>query len=160
MDRANVEDLVATMQDSTDDNDAGRISSSCFQNSAAQDLPLDDLRNSLSCLAGKDERAKDFLSSLVYAGSKGRQQQGLGSVSVGSNSGTARRTFFTSYKKGQKEEKAAVGKQRQQSPLSSWIGKQLLGQNISKRHLEKDGKLTMMEGYPHGLLAIPSDGYA
>ncbi len=51
MDRANVEDLVATMQDSTDDNDASRrtfFSSSCFLNSAAQELPLDDLRNSLS----------------------------------------------------------------------------------------------------------------
>ena len=57
---------------------------------------------------------------------------------------------------GQKETMAVVGKQRQ-SPLSSWIGKQLLGQNIPKRHLDKDGKLTMMEGYPHGLLAIPSD---
>jgi hypothetical protein len=60
---------------------------------------------------------------------------------------------------GQKETMAVVGRQRQ-SPLSSWIGKQLLGQNIPKRHLDKDGKLTMMEGYPHGLLAIPSDGYA
>jgi hypothetical protein len=56
-------------------------------------------------------------------------------------------------------QKAVVGKQRQ-SPLSSWIGKQLLGQNIPRRHLDKDGKLTMMEGYPHGLLAIPSDDYA
>ncbi len=60
---------------------------------------------------------------------------------------------------GQKERMAVIGKQRQ-SPLSSWISKQLLGQNIPKRHLDKDGKLTMMEGYPHGLLAIPSDGYA
>jgi hypothetical protein len=61
--------------------------------------------------------------------------------------------------KGQNETKTVVGKQRQ-SPLSSWIGKQLLGQNIPKRHLDKDGKLMMMEGYSHGLLAIPSDGYA
>ena len=59
----------------------------------------------------------------------------------------------------QMERMAVIGKQRQ-SPLSSWIGKQFLGQNIPKRHLDKDGKLTMMEGYPHGLLAIPSDGYA
>jgi hypothetical protein len=44
--------------------------------------------------------------------------------------------------KGQKEAKTIVGKQRQ-SPLSSWIGKQLLGRNIPKRHLDKDGKLTM-----------------
>jgi hypothetical protein len=26
--------------------------------------------------------------------------------------------------------------------------------------LDKDGKLQMMENYPHGLLAIPSDGYS
>ena len=60
---------------------------------------------------------------------------------------------------GQEKAMAVSGKQRQ-SQLSSWIGKQLLGQNIPKRHLDKDGKLTMMEGYPHGLLTIPSDGYA
>jgi hypothetical protein len=48
-------------------------------------------------------------------------------------------------------------KQRQ-SPLSSWIGKQLLGQQIPKRYLDGDGNLQMMQGYPHGLLAIPSDG--
>ena len=26
--------------------------------------------------------------------------------------------------------------------------------------MDKDGKLQMMENYPHGLLAIPSDGYS
>jgi hypothetical protein len=52
MDRSNIEALVATMQDSTEDNDASRrdfFSSSCFLNSAAQELPLDELRNSLAC---------------------------------------------------------------------------------------------------------------
>jgi hypothetical protein len=29
-------------------------------------------------------------------------------------------------------------------PLSSWIGKQLIGQNIPKRHLDKDGKLMLV----------------
>jgi hypothetical protein len=53
---------------------------------------------------------------------------------------------------------AVTAKQRQ-SPLS-WIGKQLLGQKIPKRYLDKEGKLQMMQGYPHGLLAIPSDGYS
>ncbi len=52
-----------------------------------------------------------------------------------------------------------VGKQRQ-SPLSSWIGKQLVGQKVPNKYLDKDGHLQMMEGYPHGLLAIPSDGYS
>jgi hypothetical protein len=54
---------------------------------------------------------------------------------------------------------ASTVKQRQ-SPLSSWIGKQLLGQKIPKRYLDKEGNLQMMQGYPHGLLAIPSDGYS
>jgi hypothetical protein len=36
-----------------------------------------------------------------------------------------------------------------------------LGYFPKKEHLDKDGKLmTMMEGYPHGLLAIPYDGYS
>jgi hypothetical protein len=54
----------------------------------------------------------------------------------------------------------AVATKQRQSPLSSWIGKQLLGQKIPKRHLDKDGNLQIMQGYPHGLLAIPSDGYS
>ncbi len=54
----------------------------------------------------------------------------------------------------------AVATKQRQSPLSSWIGKQLLGQKISKRYQNKDGNLQMMHGYPHGLLAIPSDGYS
>jgi hypothetical protein len=58
-----------------------------------------------------------------------------------------------------RKQDTGVGKQRQ-SPLSSWIGKQLLGQNIPKKHLDNEGKLQMMEHYPHGLLAIPSDGYS
>ena len=41
-----------------------------------------------------------------------------------------------------KDEKAdsSTGKQRQ-SPLSSWIGKQLQGQKIPKRYLDKEGNL-------------------
>ncbi len=54
---------------------------------------------------------------------------------------------------------AGVDKQRQ-SPLSFWIGKQLLGQVIPKKHLDKDGNLQMMENYPQRLLAILSDGYS
>ncbi len=54
----------------------------------------------------------------------------------------------------------AVAARQRQSPLSSWIGKQLLGQKIPKRYLDKVGNLQMMQGYPHGLLAIPSDEYS
>ncbi len=43
------------------------------------------------------------------------------------------------------------------SPLASWIGKQLDGQIIPKRHLDENGLLsTVLDGYPNGLLAIPS----
>jgi hypothetical protein len=43
------------------------------------------------------------------------------------------------------------------SPLASWIGKQLNGQIISKRHLDENGLLsTILDGYPNGLLAIPA----
>ncbi len=59
----------------------------------------------------------------------------------------------------QRKQDTGVDKQRQ-SPLSSWIGKQLLGQVIPKKHLDKDGNLQMIENYPQGLLAIPSDGYS
>ncbi len=41
---------------------------------------------------------------------------------------------------------SSTGKQRQ-SPLSSWIGKQLLGQKIPKRYLDKEGNLQMMQGF-------------
>jgi hypothetical protein len=54
----------------------------------------------------------------------------------------------------------AVATKHRQFPLSSWIGKQLLGQKIPKRYLDKEGNLQTMQGYPHGLLAIPSDGYS
>ncbi len=35
----------------------------------------------------------------------------------------------------------------------------MVGQKVPNKYLDKDGHLQMMEGYPHGLLAIPSDGY-
>ena len=42
------------------------------------------------------------------------------------------------------------------NPLSSWIGKQLVGQTIPKHHLDENGILsTILEGFPNGLLAIP-----
>jgi hypothetical protein len=58
MDRSNVEDLVAIVQDSTENNDASRrtfSSSSCFLNSAGQELHIDELRNSLSCQEAMNE---------------------------------------------------------------------------------------------------------
>jgi hypothetical protein len=58
------------------------------------------------------------------------------------------------------EKVEAVSAKQRQSLLSSWIGKQLLGQKIPKRYLNGEGNLQMMQGYPHSLLAIPSDGYS
>ncbi len=65
----------------------------------------------------------------------------------------------TKAKASQRKQDTGVDKEHQ-SPLSSWIGKQLLGQVIPKKHLDKDGNLQIMENYPHGLLAILSDGYS
>jgi hypothetical protein len=48
------------------------------------------------------------------------------------------------------QKEVVVGKQRQ-FPLSSWIVKQLVGQKVPNKYLDKDGHLQMMEGYPHGL---------
>ena len=59
-----------------------------------------------------------------------------------------------------KEKVDAVATKQRQSPLSSWIGKQLLGQKIPKRYLDGDDNLQTMQGYPYGLLAIASDGYS
>jgi hypothetical protein len=62
-------------------------------------------------------------------------------------------------KSSQRKQDTGVDKQRQ-SHLSTWIGEQLKGQIIPKKHLDKEGNLQMMKNYPHGLLAIPSDGYS
>jgi hypothetical protein len=43
------------------------------------------------------------------------------------------------------EKEVVVGKQRQ-SPLSSWIGKQLVGQKVSNKYLDKDGHLITNDG--------------
>jgi hypothetical protein len=171
MDRSNVEDLIAMMQDSTEDNEASSRTFSpsfCLLNSTGQEFPMDRLRNSLSCQEAISEPRNSFLLLLYSKEAKmanrkeldrpvwvqTRAQQGDYSCVLKLPEQKRKRKD-----KGPKEAKVVIGKQRQ-SPLSSWIDKQLLGQIIPKRHLDKDGKLTMMEGYPHGLLAIPSDGYA
>jgi hypothetical protein len=69
MDRSNVEDLVAIMQDSTEDNDASsRVfsSSPCFLNSTGKELPMDGLRNSLSCQEAMSEPGNSSLL-LLYS---------------------------------------------------------------------------------------------
>jgi hypothetical protein len=101
MNRSNVEDLVANMQDSTDDNDASRSTfflSYCFLNSAAQGLPLGELRNSLSWQETMSEPRNSSLLLLYskeakVANSKELDRPVWAQASVGSNACTARRTF-------------------------------------------------------------------
>jgi hypothetical protein len=159
MDRSNVEDYVAIMQDSTEGYDASRrtfSSFSCFLNGAVQELPLDELRNSLSFQEAMSEPRN---SSLLFLYSKEAEVANVNELdrlvwvqTRAQYGGPSPALKLSKQKrkrkdKGQKEAKTAVGKHRQ-PPLSSWIGKQLLGQNIPKRHLDKDGKLMMMERYP------------
>jgi hypothetical protein len=129
---------------------------------------MDELRNSLSWQEAMSEPRNSSLLLLYSKEAKVANSKGLDRPMLvqtrAQQGGSSPVTRLPEQKrkrkdKAQKEMKMVVGKQRQ-SPLSSWIGKQLIGQNIPKRHLDKDGKLMMMEGYPHGLLAIPSDGYA
>jgi hypothetical protein len=157
------------MQDFTEDNEASSrtfFSSPCFLNSAGQGLPMDGPRKSLSCQEAMSEPRNSSLLLLYSKEAKVANRKELDRpvwVQTRAQQGEPSRVLKLPEQKrkrkdkGQKEARVAVGKQRQ-SPLSSWIGKQLLGQNIPKRHLDKDGKLTMMDGYPYGLLAIPSDG--
>jgi hypothetical protein len=157
MDRSNLEDLVAIMQDSVEDKEASsRILSfsPCFLNSAGQKSPTDGLRNSPFWQETMSEPRNPSRIFLYLQEAKAANRKELDRpvwvqtrAQQGEPSSTSRLPEQRRKRKnmGQKETKAVVGKQRQ-FPLSSWIGKQLLGQNVPKRHLDKDGKLTMMEG--------------
>jgi hypothetical protein len=171
MDRSNLEDLVAMLQDPTEDEGARSTTlslSPCLLNSAGHESNTEDLRGSLGWQEAMGKPRNPSLISLYLQEAKAANKRELDRpvwVQTRAQQGeSASATKFPEQKRkrknvGQKEKTAVVGKQRQ-SPLSSWIGKQLLGQNIPRKHLDEDGKLTMMEGYPHGLLAIPLDGYA
>jgi hypothetical protein len=173
MDRSNLEDLVAIMQDLAEYEGARSATlsfSPCLLNSAGQEYNTEDLRDSLGWQEAMGEPRNPSLISLylqeakaankkerdrpVWVQTRAQQGEPAGTMKLPEQKQKRKRKAMV-----QMERMAVIGKQRQ-SPLSSWIGKQFLGQNIPKRHLDKDGKLTMMEGYPHGLLAIPSDGYA
>jgi hypothetical protein len=171
MDRSNVEDLVAVMQDSDEDESASSRTlsfSSCFLNNAGQESRTEGRRESRCWQEAMGELRNPSLiflySQVAKIANKKQMDRPVWVQTRAQHGEPANKTKLPVQKRkrksmGQKGMKAVVGKQRQ-SPLSSWIGKQLLGQNIPKRHLDKDGKLMMMEGYSHGLLAIPSDGYA
>ncbi len=171
MDRSNVEDLIAMMQDPAEDEGARSTTlsfSPCLLNSAGPESNTEDLRGSLGWQEAMSKPRNPSLISLYLQEAKAANKKELDRpvwVQTRAQQGEPTSTTKLPEQKqkrkamGQKETMAVIGKQRQ-SPLSSWISKQLLGQKIPKRHLDKDGKLMTMEGYPHGLLAIPSDGYA
>jgi hypothetical protein len=138
---------------------AGFSLSSCLLNSTAQGSPLDERRNPLSwqetiseprnssllLLYSRKAKLANYKESDTPVLVQTRAQRGEPSSDMRLPKQKRKRKD-----KRQNEAEVVVGKQRQ-SPLSSWIGKQFVGQNISKRHLDKDGKLTMMEGYSHAL---------
>ncbi len=159
------------MQDLAEDEGARSVTlsfSPCLLSSAGPESNPEDLRDSLGWQEALGEPRNPSLISLYLQEAKAANKKELDRpvwVPTRAQQGEPASTMKLPEQKrerkamGQKETMAVVGNQRQ-SPLSSWIGKQQLGQNIPRKHLDEDGKLTMMEGYPHGLLAIPSDGYA
>ncbi len=165
MDRSNLEDLVAIMQDLAEYEGARSATlsfSPCLLNSAGQEYNTEDLRDSLGWQEAMGEPRNPSLISLYLQEAKAANKKELDRpvwVQTCAQQGEPASTMKLPEQKrkrkamGQEKAMAVSGKQRQ-SQLSSWIGKQLLGQNIPKRHLDKDGKLTMMEGYPHGLLVF------
>jgi hypothetical protein len=154
-DEANVRELVASFTDTHehDDMESLSLSFSLFskerQGSAAVDSNL-SLVSTYLALSGRAQTLEGSRRPVLV---QTRASQGI--VSVAAQVSVPRTKSMAT----QRKQDTGVDKQRQ-SPLSSWIGKQLLGQVIPKKHLDKDGNLQMMENYPQGLLAIPSDGYS
>ena len=157
-DTASMDDLVSSLQDPEDDCPARSkdlyishclftgIEDSCMDSKPRTSLSL--LYRELEKLASARESTR--IPLLVQT----RAQKGeLPIVQE-----TRKRVHSTDL--GRKEKVDMGSPKQRQSPLSSWIGKQLLGQKIPKRYLDGEGNLQMMQGYPHGLLAIPSDGYS
>jgi hypothetical protein len=157
-DSANLDDLVTSLQDPEEDCPAGNMDQflhHCLFTGIESVSVDSEPRISLSLLYRELEKlasAREFtrIPLLVQM----RAQKGeLPSV-------RDTRKRMHSPDSGRKEKMDVVSAKQRQSPLSSWIGKQLLGQKIPKEYLDGEGNLQRMQGYPHGLLAIPSDGYS
>ena len=128
MDRSNVEDLIAMMQDSTEDNEASSrtlSSSSCFLNSTGQEFPMDGLRNSLFWQETISEPRNSSLFLFYSQEAKAANKKELDRpvwVQTRAQQGEPSRALKLLEQRrkrkdmGQKETKAVVGKQRQ-SPL-------------------------------------------
>jgi hypothetical protein len=137
-DSLNLEDLVTSLQDPEDDCPAG-----CEDHSLSYCLFTGIKGMSV------DSKPRNFLS-LVYreleklAGTKESRKI---PVLVQTWAQKGELPLFQAPKKrklnpslNSKEKVDAVATKQRRSPLSSWIGKQLLGQKIPKRYLDKEGK--------------------
>jgi hypothetical protein len=149
-DSANVDDLVTSLQDPEDDCPAGHLDHSLSQCLFAgiEGLSMDgEPRISLSLLYRKLEKMASTrecsrIPLLVQT------QARKGELPIARET----RKRMHSPNVGRKEKVDAVSAKQRQSPLSSWIGKQLLGQKIPKRYLDGEGNLQM--------ILYPSEGIA
>ncbi len=124
MDRSNVEDLVAMMQDSTEDNEATSrtlSSSPCFLINTGQESPTDGLRNSPFWQEAMNEPRKSSLLLLYSQEAKAANRKELDRpvwVQTRAKQGEPSRALKLLEQRrkrkdmGQKEAKAVVGKQR------------------------------------------------
>ena len=157
-DSANLDDLVTSSQDPEDDCPAGNKNhflSNCLF-TGIEGLSVDsEPRISLSLVYRELEKlasTREFTRIPLLVQTRAQK----GELPIVRET----RKRMHSPNLGRKEKVDAVSAKQRQSPLSSWIGKQLLGQKVPRRYLDGEGNLQMMQGYPHGLLAIPSDGYS
>ena len=142
MDKFNLEDLVTIMQDPAEDEGARSATlsfSPCLLITAGQESNTEDLRDSICWQEAMSEPRNPSLISLYLQEAKAadnkerdrpvwvqtRAQQGEPASTLKLPEQKRKRKAMV-----QKKTMAVIGKQRQ-SPVSSWIGKQLLGQNVS-----------------------------
>jgi hypothetical protein len=139
-DEDNVRELVASITDAHEHDDTESLSFSVSSLSkerrgrADPDFSL-SLVSTYLALSGRAQALEESRRPVLV---QTRASQGIVSASVQTTVPAVKA------KASQRKQDTGVDKQRQ-SPLSSWIGKQLLGQVIPKKHLDKDGKLQMME---------------
>jgi hypothetical protein len=154
-DEANMRELVASITDAHehDDMESLSLSFSSFSKERQGKTDLDSTLSLVSTYLALAGRAQTLEGSRRPVLVQTRASQGIVSASAQAS------VPPTKSKAAQRKQDTGFDEQGQ-SLLSSWIGKQLLGKVIPKKHLDKDGNLQMMENYPHGLLAIPSDGYS
>ncbi len=137
-DEANVKELVDSITDAHERDSMESLSFSSLSKERKERADPDFSLSLVSTYLAVSGRAQAQEESRRPVLVQTRASQGIVSSSVQTLAPP------TKTRAPQRKQDTGVGKQRQ-SPLSSWIGKQLLGQNIPRKHLDKDGKLQMME---------------